>query len=43
VVTPATTVIASAVFGEKINTTEISMDLMEVTEKERLSREQAAA
>lgn len=42
-VTPATTVIASAVFGEKINTTEISMDLMEVTERERLSREQAAA
>jgi amphi-Trp domain-containing protein len=39
----ATTVIASSVFGEKINTKEISMDLMEITEKERLSREQAAA
>jgi amphi-Trp domain-containing protein len=32
-----------SVFGEKINTKEISMDLMEITEKERLSREQAAA
>src|SRR5512133_2025846 len=28
---------------EKINTKEISMDLMEITEKERLSREDAAA
>jgi amphi-Trp domain-containing protein len=28
---------------EKINTKEVSMDLMEITEKERLSREDAAA
>ena len=35
--------IASAAFAEKINTKEIGMDLMEITEKERLSREQAAA
>jgi amphi-Trp domain-containing protein len=39
----ATTVIASAAFVEKINTKEVSVDLMEITEKERLSREQAAA
>jgi amphi-Trp domain-containing protein len=39
----ATTVIASAAFVEKINTKEVSMDLMEISEKERLSREQAAA
>ena len=39
----ATTVIASAEFVEKINPKEVSMDLMEITEKERLSREQAAA
>jgi hypothetical protein len=31
-------VIASAAFAEKINTKEIGMDLMEITEKERLSR-----
>jgi amphi-Trp domain-containing protein len=36
-------VIASAAFVEKINTKEVSVDLMEITEKERLSREQAAA
>jgi amphi-Trp domain-containing protein len=36
-------VIASAAFVEKINTKELSVDLMEITEKERLSREQAAA
>jgi amphi-Trp domain-containing protein len=40
---PATTVIASAAFVEKIDAKEVSMDLMEITEKERLSREQAAA
>ena len=39
----ATTVIASAAFVEKINTKEVRVDLMEITEKERLSREQAAA
>ena len=40
----ATTVIASAAFVvEKINTKEVGVDLMEITEKERLSREQAAA
>ena len=39
----ATTVIASAAFVENINTKELSVDLMEITEKERLSREQAAA
>jgi amphi-Trp domain-containing protein len=38
-----TTMIASAAFVEKINTKEVSVDLMEITEKERLSREQAAA
>jgi len=36
-------IIASAAFVEKIDAKEVSMDLMEITEKERLSREQAAA
>jgi amphi-Trp domain-containing protein len=36
-------VIASAAFVEKINTKEVSVDLMEIAAKERLSREQAAA